>query len=170
LFVLIVIALVTIASEPGWPDRIGEVERLDDSLLFGFGDGGMDIRFGDARLIGAVYGREGLPELIVMRFAGEAELSGFIPLESFWEGALGGFESTSGATLARDTSTSADRDGVEYRCIAFEAPQSATAFERGTICAWRGRDIGLLVTSETTSSTAAIDVAERVYRAIEPHR
>lgn len=105
----------------------------------------------------AVYGRGAVPSLMVLAYDGQVPGD----LSPFFQGAMGGFEGTSGASVDRSSVVIETRGSTTYQCASFSGGRG-----QGWLCVW-GEDqtFGLLAIL-TPSIGQGVDAAAFIHDAV----
>lgn len=152
----------------GWPASIDGLQRLDTASAHDFERSLADAKFAGVRIQGAMYGTGETPQLMVERFVGDTEGLTTVPLDSLMEGAAGGLNGSGAGTVDQVAVVRDTRADVEYQCmpIRFVGPAATALAPAGSMCAWSGADVGLVVTLRSPEPSLAVDDAVAVYSAL----
>jgi len=172
-----VVAVVMNRGGPWWPDRIQGFSRLSTAEAKALEDEVSAMRFGNVRLAAAMYGdTNGNPELLVERFEGEVSGLASLPIDSLFQGAVGGMQGTAGDFVQVDTSSAqtASVGGTDYECAPASLNLGTEVFGNGThsgaVCAWKGTTVGLLIALDVGDPGQALTLTEATAAALQaPH-
>ena len=151
----------------GWPGSIDGLQRLDTASAQDFERSLADAKFAGIKIEGAMYGTGETPRLLVERFVGDTQGLASVPLDSLMAGAAGGLSGSGAGTVDQGAVVRDTRSGVGYQCmpIRFTGP-AAVLGDSGSLCAWSGEDVGLVVTLRASDPGLAVEDAVAVYSAL----
>ena len=173
----LVVAVLMNRGGSWWPDHIQAFSRLSTPEAKALEDEISAVRFGGLHAAAAMYGNaDGIPELVVERFEGDVTGLAYVPIDSFFQGAVGGMQGIGGDLVQIDTSSTqtATVGGTDYECAPASLNLGASVVGNGTrsgaLCAWKGSTLGLLIAFDVDDPAQALTLAEATAAALQaPH-
>jgi hypothetical protein len=167
---VVVIALVDVGGGSGdrLPEQVDGLDRIHGGIATTFEEELGTFEMGEMSIVGAMYGSGTVPQLFVERFDGEEEDLPFVPLETFFDGLILGFEQSGGGQIDEATEVEDERSGVEVRCAVVEGmPALIASSGAGTMCAWKGAGLGVVFDFRDSDVEAALDTTVRIASSVE---
>jgi hypothetical protein len=150
--VVVVVAIAAVAnggSAQGVPDQVAGLTKLDTPEADAFERSVSSIEIMDMRIQGAIYGEQDQPRLMLEVFRNLPPGSEGVSAASFFSGATGGFEGTSGAAVDESRMVQRAVGSVDVACAPVDLGSSQVPNIFGSraaaLCVWTGSTYGLLL-------------------------
>lgn len=168
---VVVIAVVVSGGAPGdgLPERLDGLDRIHSGLAETLEDQFEGFDMGGVSIAGAIYGpSDDMPLLIVSLIEGpEGELAVVSP-DALLDGVAAGFEGSGEGEVDQAASEQAERQGYAVICApASIAPTAGAPPTSATLCAWKGRAIGIVFDFRTADLMEAVDMTGRIASEVE---
>jgi hypothetical protein len=178
LLVSVVVALVVLAvagvtllgghGAPSFPDTLGGQPRATGGVADQVESALSDYKVQGMTVDVALYGPEQDPSVMLMLIEGAPDVVKTMSRDEFFDtfstGFASGFAGATGQRVDFTTGLKETRGDADYLCAASSATVGATS--SGAVCVFRGDVLGVLLTSSTSDTHAAVDLAEEAYTAL----
>jgi hypothetical protein len=156
--VVVVWLLMADRSRIEFPDSLAGQSRLTSPAIEGVADAvARGAAVGSLEPKVAVYGRGAAPSLMVLAYDGQVPGD----MSPFFQGAMGGFEGTSGASVDRSSVVIETRGSTTYQCASFSGGRG-----QGWLCIWGDDQTFGLLAILTPSIGQGVDAAAFVHDAV----
>lgn len=156
-------AFAFVGAGDDFPDELEGLPRIRSSQADAFEESLEGFRAGDVGLIGAMYGPNERPALIVELVEGPSDQVALIPLPQTFDGAIFGFENSGGGEVDEETTIRESRSGLEIMCAEARVTSDPLIPDgAATLCGWKGDRIGFVFDVRGADLGGAVDQTARI--------
>lgn len=163
---LVVLTTLMLHRGDGLPESIAGFPRIHSDQVRAIEEALAHTEVAGVTFQVAMYGNAETPTLILERFNGVPDVYVNATSEQIFDDSVRGFEATSYATADAEGKVTRTIDAVSYTCASIRPESASQPTLTGSLCVWKGDDLGILVTLRTTDPTAAIDDVHSAYESL----
>lgn len=163
---LAVLTTLVLRRGDGFPESIAGLPRIHSGQVRAVEEALADTEVAGVTFQIAMYGNADIPALIVERFEGVPDAYLNETSEQIFDDSVRGFEATSYTTADTEGKVTRTIGAVSYTCASIRPESASQPTPSGSLCVWKGTDLGVVVTVRTTDPTAAIDDVYSAYESL----